>query len=91
MDCGAEVTPKGYPTTKKVQTALTAACRQCSEPVRYSHCGNWWTEFGLAKNPYVYGPMPWKRTSEFWRRVEARERGWPAWHWSDCQYSVVQR
>ena len=36
----------------------------------------WWTAFGLYNNPYIYGPMPWKRTSKTWRRVEALERGW---------------
>ena len=36
----------------------------------------WWTAFGLYTNPYVYGPMPWKRTSLKWRIQEAIERGW---------------
>ncbi len=33
----------------------------------------WWREnFGLYTNPYVYGPMPWKRTSLRHRQAEAR-------------------
>ena len=37
----------------------------------------WWREnFGLYTNPYVYGPMPWKRTGAIWRKREAIERGW---------------
>ena len=38
---------------------------------------NWWREnFGLYDNPYIYGPMPWKRTSDKYRKQEAIERGW---------------
>lgn len=38
----------------------------------------WWREeFGLYSNPYVYGPMPWKRTSLKYRKMEA-EHGWEA-------------
>jgi hypothetical protein len=37
----------------------------------------WWREnFGLYNNPYVYGPMPWKKTSLKARLQEAIERGW---------------
>lgn len=37
----------------------------------------WWREnFGLYLNPYVYGPMPWKRQSNTHRRQEAIDRGW---------------
>lgn len=37
----------------------------------------WWREnFGLKQNPYIYGPMPWKRTSRKYRLQEAIERGW---------------
>ena len=36
----------------------------------------WWLDLGLKNNPYVYGPMPWKRTSLVHRRQEAIERGW---------------
>lgn len=88
--CGAETTPKGHPHTKKVKEALTAACKQCSDIPHPQHGKNWWSAFGLKKNPYVYGPMPWKRTSEFWRRVEARERGHLAWYWRDNHYTIKQ-
>ena len=37
----------------------------------------WWREvFNLYNNPYVYGPMPWKRISRAHRQAEAVERGW---------------
>lgn len=36
----------------------------------------WWREFGLYHNPYVYGPMQWKRNSIQHRREEAVMRGW---------------
>ena len=59
--------------------------RQCSvcNPVVRQGGTNWWSAFGLRKNPYVYGPMPYKRTSERWRLEEARKRGWLAWYWVD--------
>ena len=89
-NCGHEITPKGKPESKKVQLALNAACKNCSPIPKPQHAGNWWSELGLKKNPYVYGPMPWKRTGDFWRRVEARERGWLAWYWTDNHYKVIQ-
>jgi len=36
----------------------------------------WWRDFGLYNNPYIYGPMPWKKTSLRHRKREAIERGW---------------
>ena len=36
----------------------------------------WWLDLGLKNNPYIVGPMPYKRTSLVWRRKEAIERGW---------------
>ena len=36
----------------------------------------WWKFLGLEHNPYIYGPMPWKRISRKHRRAEAIERGW---------------
>ena len=36
----------------------------------------WWKRLGLPANPYVYGPMPWKKTNLKARRAEAIERGW---------------
>ena len=88
-DCGAEVTPKGAPGTQKVERAVAATCKHCS--FTKQQCGsNWWSALGLKTNPYVYGPMPYRRTSQFWRRVEAKERGWLAWYWKDSQYKVTQ-
>jgi hypothetical protein len=87
--CGAVTTPKGSPSSQRVENALVAPCKHCS--FTKQQCGtNWWSQLGLKKNPYIYGPMPWKRTGEFWRRVEARERGLLAWHWKDNQYKVVE-
>lgn len=37
---------------------------------------NWWTLMGIQNNPYIYGPMPWKRTNRRCRKAEAIERGW---------------
>ncbi len=33
---------------------------------------NWWKPLGLKVNPYVYGPMPYKRTCIHHRRAESR-------------------
>lgn len=35
----------------------------------------WWRELGLYENPYIYGPMPWKKTSKVHRRAEAIANG----------------
>ena len=35
----------------------------------------WWHDFGLKRNPYIYGPMPWKKTSDKFRRAEALASG----------------
>lgn len=42
------------------------------------HLKHWWAWLGLKANPYIYGPMPWKKTSERYRRSEAVQRGWYA-------------
>jgi len=47
------------------------------------NANGWWKEFGLDSNPYVYGPMPPKRTSQFYRMQEARRMGWMSWIWVD--------
>ena len=52
---------------------------------------NWWAALGLEKNPYVYGPMPWKRTSQYWRRVEARQRKMTAWRWREDELMFTER
>ena len=83
QNCGATTRVLGRQATKKAQAALIRECRTCS-PVRFGRsCDGWWHDFGLDKNPYVYGPMPYKRTSERFRLEEARQRGWVAWAWQD--------
>ena len=83
QNCGATTRVRGRQTTKKAQAALIRECRTCS-PVRFGRsCDGWWHDFGLPKNPYIYGPMPHKRTSERFRLEEARQRGWVAYMWQD--------
>ena len=45
-------------------------------PFGYQNGLGWWRQFGLYVNPYIYGPMPWKRKSLKHRKAEAIERGW---------------
>ena len=83
QECQKTLDVKGTPTCKKVSERLAQPCRDC-HPVRKPQGGNgWWHQFGLDKNPYVYGPMPYKRTSQRWRLHEARQRGWLSWYWVD--------
>lgn len=88
--CGNETFPKGKPGCKRVKLSLQQSCKVCEPIVQHQHGSNWWSKFGLHKNPYVYGPMPWKRTGEFWRRVEAREAGTCCWNWTENPYKVIQ-
>ena len=76
--------------TKTARQALTRKCSGCHEWSRPTGSTQWWTQFGLTKNPFVYGPMPRRRTGEFWRRAEARVRGWLAHYWTD-EYSEQRR
>ena len=80
--CGRVTRLKGKITSKGSKQAIERPCGTCERPTR--QCGtNWWHQFGLKKNPFVYGPMQYKRTSERWRLEEARQRGWLAWYWQD--------
>lgn len=81
-DCGSETSMPGRMTSQKAQQAIERNCRACNPVVRQGGT-NWWSQLGLKKNPYVYGPMPRKRTSERWRLEEARKMGWLAWYWVD--------
>jgi hypothetical protein len=36
----------------------------------------WWRDHGLYHNPYIFGPMPWKKSGIKHRREEAILRGW---------------
>ena len=81
-NCGNQTLVKGRSTNGKAQAALSRKCRSCNPVIRQGG-NNWWSKFGLTKNPYVYGPMPRLRTSERYRLQEARQRGWLAWYWVD--------
>jgi len=73
------------PKSEKDNTSKAAIERSCGAcmPRNPSVNEGWWKEFGLAKNPYIYGPMPRMRTSERYRMEEARRMGWMAWTWND--------
>ena len=67
----------------EAQAALGRPCGACN-PVRNPLVNQgWWLEFGLDRNPYVYGPMPRLRTSVRYRLEEARRMGWTSWCWQD--------
>ena len=83
QDCGATTRVLGRQTSKKAQTALNRPCRACSPVSFVRPLSGWWHVFGLTKNPYVYGPMPYKRTGERYRLEEARQMGWVAFMWQD--------
>ena len=83
QNCGSTTRTTGRQTAKKAQTALNRECRSCS-PVRFGRSSaGWWKDLSLSNNPYVYGPMPYKRTSKRYRLEEARRMGWVAWTWQD--------
>jgi hypothetical protein len=81
--CGRQTGVFGKSSNQKVKKAVKRECRTCKPPLTLHAGTNWWRQFGLNKNPYVYGPMPRLRTSERYRIEEARQRGWLAWHWVD--------
>ena len=82
-DCGHETKPVGGINTKRVQEAMNRSCKACTPTRGPFNANGWWKEFGLDSNPYVYGPMPRKRTSQFYRMQEARRMGWMSWIWVD--------
>ena len=69
--------------TKTSKDAIEQSCRACSPPQNLPLNQGWCKEFGLRKNPYIYGPMPRMRTSERYRMEEARRMGYMAWVWKD--------
>ena len=88
--CGATTHVKAGIDTKMAQAALERPCRACN-PVRNPLVNQgWWLEFGLDRNPYVYGPMPRLRTSTRYRLEEARRMRWMAWTWDD-EYKEERR
>lgn len=82
-DCGNETKPVGAIDTKKVQEAIKRPCKACTPSRGPYNANGWWKQFGLDSNPYVYGPMPRKRTSQIYRMQEARRMGWMSWIWDD--------
>lgn len=62
---------------KRKQKLIRAGCVD-TKSIPYGDVNGlgWWREFGLYNNPYVYGPMPWKKTGLRCRREEAILRGW---------------
>ena len=90
QNCGSTTRTTGRQTTKQAQAALTRECRSCL-PVRFGRSSaGWWKDLGLFKNPYVSGPMQYKRTGERYRLEEARWMGWVAWTWQD-QYTEERK
>ena len=69
--------------TKTAKAAMERTCKVCSPPQNLPNNQGWWLEFGLDKNPYIYGPMPRLRTGLRYRMEEARRMGWMAWVWHD--------
>ena len=62
---------------------MERTCKVCSPPQNLPNNQGWWLEFGLDKNPYIYGPMPRLRTGLRYRMEEARRMGWMVWVWHD--------
>ena len=81
--CGATTHVQCGIDTKRSKAAIARFCGSCSRPKPIRTSEGWWHEFGLKKNPYVYGPMPRLRTSLRYRIEEARRMGWMAWTWDD--------
>ena len=80
--CGATSFVKARIDTKTSEAAIERSCGACTPRNPLNNQG-WWLEFGLKKNPYIYGPMPRMRTSERYRMEEARRMGYMAWVWKD--------
>ena len=81
--CGATTHVKAGIDTKTSKDAIKRSCGACSAPQNLPINEGWWKEFGLKKNPYIYGPMKRLRTSERYRMEEARRMGYMAWTWHD--------
>ena len=81
--CGATTHVKAGINSKRSKSAIERSCKACQPPQNLPINQGWWLEFGLDKNPGVYGPMPQLRTGHRYRMEEARRRGWMAWVWHD--------
>jgi len=88
--CGATSFVKAGIDAKTSKAAIQRYCKSCSPPQNLPINQGWWLEFGLKKNPYIYGPMPRMRTSERYRMEEARRMGYMAWVWKD-EYSEERK
>ena len=82
-DCGATTHINAGADTKTAKQAIERACKTCNPTQLSLNNQSWWLQFGLNKNPYVYGPMPRLRTGRQYRMEEARRMGWMAWTWDD--------
>ena len=80
--CGSTTYVKAGMDTKTSKDALERSCTHCRPRPPFVYEGQW-KEFGLKKNPYIYGPMPRMRTSQRYRMEEARRMGYMAWVWKD--------
>ena len=81
--CGSITYVKAGIDTKTAKDAIKRSCGGCSAPQNPPINEGWWKEFGLKKNPYIYGPMQRMRTSDRYRMEEARRMGYMAWTWHD--------
>jgi hypothetical protein len=89
-DCGATTHIKAGINTKTAQQAIERSCKTCNPTQLPLNKQGWWLEFGLDKNPYVYGPMQRLRTGRQYRIEEARPMGWMAWTWNN-EYSSERK
>ena len=80
--CDATTHTNAGINAKTSKAALERSCGACM-PLNPPVYEGWWKEFGLKKNPGVYGPMPRLRTGRRYRMEEARRMGWMAWTWHD--------
>ena len=80
--CNVTTYVKAGINTKSSKAAIERSCGSCTPRDPLINQG-WWLEFGLFKNPYVYGPMPRMRTSERYRKEEAKRMAWTTWTWDD--------
>lgn len=83
QSCGATTYVKAGINSKRSKAAVERSCKACKPPQNLPINQGWWLEFGLDKNPGVYGPMPRLRTGLRYRMEEARRMGWMAWIWRD--------
>ena len=83
QSCGATTHVNAGMDTKGSKAAIARSCKACKPPQNLPINQGWWLEFGLEKNPGVYGPMPRLRTGHRYRMEEARRMGWMAWVWKD--------